>query len=104
MIGGTLVHDGTYAYIDAPGEDIEIESPKDLTALAWETLAEWVREDIRRYKETHAAATCEEYIEDIGWQEYMNAFTEAEEGEPVTEAESRAIDKWIGEQWEEETK
>lgn len=33
------------------------------------------------------------YQAELGWQDWMNDFTEADEGEPISEAESKEIDK-----------
>lgn len=40
---------------------------------------------------------CAEYLGSVGWEEWMNEFTEVPEGEPITEEESHEIDEVLRE-------
>lgn len=48
--------------------------------------------------------SCEEFISEYGWDEWMSEFTTAEEGEPCSEAEIKKIDAILIEAYEKASK
>lgn len=67
--------------------ELEMEKFEELVESAKEAQKQWL--------------TVDDWKDGCGWMEWMEEFTEEEEGEPTTEAENEVIDKIMGEAWNE---
>lgn len=50
-------------------------------------------EEVKKYSKDEFQLFCDEY----GWADWMNEFTEAKDGEPISELECKEIDKILKE-------
>lgn len=61
-------------------------------------------DDIMRHLESVAARYREDdfrlFEDELGWEDWMEEFTEAEDGEPISEREAEAIHKIVRKAWE----
>lgn len=61
-----------------------------------------MRDDIRirLLEEAYECETAREFIDQTGWMEWMEDYTSAEDGEPITEREAADIDAVLTEIWD----
>lgn len=57
--------------------------------------------DAKKYQEMRESKDV--WIAEVGWQDWMNDYTEAKEGEEITEAEAAKIDEILTAIWKEAT-
>jgi hypothetical protein len=67
--------------------ELEMEKFEKLVESAKEAQKQWL--------------TVDDWKDGFGWMEWMEEFTEEEEGEPTTEAENAVIEKIMNEAWSE---
>lgn len=72
-----------------------VESMFELEMEKFEELVEIAREAQKQ------GLTVDDWADNCGWMDWMEEFTEEEDGEPITEAENAAIDKIMNEAWSE---
>jgi hypothetical protein len=56
-----------------------------------------IKKEMRKYQPNEFKI----YVDDVGWEDWMNEYTDAEDGEPINEDDNRKIEKIQKELWDE---